>query len=137
MKLRFHCHAPFALRIKSGDFQINEALFWITMNLRYAIVLIHIYYYFVQVISVLLSKKSSQFVRSSLFRISISTRSHKSARWLSIVETSNWGIRWNIYHAATLLKTGLCCLAQLCIISKSWASAQDSYSCNMWKLRVL
>ena len=57
-----------------------------------------------------------------------------SARWLSIVEMSNWAIRWSIYHAATLLQTGLCCLAQLCIISKSWAWAQDSYSCNMWKL---
>ena len=73
----------------------------------------------------------AKILRSSLFWISISMRSHKSARRLSIDETSNWAIRSSIYHAATLLKTGLCCLAQLCIISKSWAWAQDSYSCNM------
>ena len=117
MKLRFHCHTPFALCIKSGDFQINEALFWITMNLRCAIVLIHVYYYTIQVISVLPSQKSQEFVRSSLFRISISTRSNKSARLLGIIKTSNWAIHWSIHHAATLLKTGLCCLAQLCTIS--------------------
>ena len=107
VKIPLSC--SFVLRIKFRDFQINEALFWITMNLRYAIVLIHVYYYPIQVISVLSSKKSEEFVISSLFWISISTQSHKSARWLSIVETSNRAIRWRIYHAATLLKTGLCC----------------------------